>query len=186
MPLYVIPNLSLPGIHTWINFLTYRVSNLKSSTENWKLILITTTVKFWFRKNEFQIQLLYLVNFSYWTPCKLPSLSSQTHNFHRAIVLLILAFGLLALDLGSSENHLEKGHKGQNTSVTNLFACIRVTQAVTAILGNLAKYSSYLVLRTRSFNFPCILTLKVSFQSRDSSAINFERYFSRNFTKSID
>ena len=77
-----------------------------------------------YRQNEFQIQFLYLVNFSYWTHYKLPSLSSQTHNFHRAIVLLILAFGLLALDLGSSENHLVKGHKGQSTSVTNSFACM--------------------------------------------------------------
>ena len=111
--------------------LTYRVSNLKISTENdfdcnWKLTLLSTTEKFWYRQNVFQIKLFlfYLVHFPYWTPCKLPSLSSQTHNFHRAIVLLILAFGLLALDLGSSENHLEKGHKGQITSVTNLFACM--------------------------------------------------------------
>ena len=98
----------------------------------------------------------FLVNSSYWTPCKLPSLSSQTHNFHRAIVLLILAFGLLALDLGSSENHLVKGHKGQSTSVAYLLLattfenCLFYSQSSSKLAQYLDYFFSYQFLTMSS------------------------------------
>ena len=78
----------------------------------------------------------------------------------------------------------ECNHTWENSNTCiHTWASTRVARSLTAILGKLAKPSSYLVHGPRGFNFLQTLLMKMSFQYVHFSAIVFERCFPQNISK---